>query len=186
MNAVITPPRPADAPTRRPLQLPEPVAPAGGIPVDGHAASFSWQGVPGAEGYRVQVAVDAAFEQCYCDAEVGRTTLLTLMDTLPVDGTTCYWRVCAGRDGEADPWSAPAAFRAVGDEEAAAYEAAQAAAQAASARVRTERRPAAGAVSPVPYRTATTSGVQAGIFAVLFILMVLAFLLIGFNFGHVL
>lgn len=94
------------------------LAPLDGMSVDGSAATFSWHAVPGAQDYRLQVAADNQFENIQCTVASGRTTLLTLLEMLPSNGSTFYWRVQGFAKGSWQPWSEPASFKASTDEQA--------------------------------------------------------------------
>ncbi len=98
--------------TRRPLLAPDLLAPTPGDSVDGVAATFGWSGVPGAETYQVQIASDEAFMTILADLSVTASTILTLYDMLPRNGTTLFWRVKASGRAGASPWSLSSAFRA--------------------------------------------------------------------------
>lgn len=62
----------------------------------------------GADGYTLQVATDADFEEVIHEVPVGRTPEVTLYRSLP-EGTTLHWRVRA----EGGTWGTAASFRAV-------------------------------------------------------------------------
>lgn len=106
-------------------------------PVDPSAVPFSWEGIPEASGYQLQVAPTKNFSDPSIDLTVDQTTSLTLYDLLPPEVTSFYWRVrplfpVAGPG----PWSDPVPFMVAPlpeDEEDLASEAAdpQASARAA-------------------------------------------------------
>ena len=110
-------------------QAPQPVAPTGGIPVDGSAVTFSWTEVPGAQNYRLQVAADTDFQQVVCTLETGPTTLCTLLEMLPEDGSVFSWRVQAQTASGWQPWSTGEHFKARTDQHEIAFRAQQEAAQ---------------------------------------------------------
>ncbi len=160
-----------------PSDVPAPVEPADGAPVDGSAATFTWRLADRARGYRVQVAADEAFDDLVFDVPVADTNQLTVHHYLPENGRTFFWRVRAERRrDDASAWSDAVAFAAASDEaleayrleqEARAEEAAEAFDAEAAARAEAE----AEATSPA--HTARTSGRFA--FAFIYF-MVLSFL----------
>jgi hypothetical protein len=89
---------------------PTPVTPRSGAAVDGSAAYFSWEPVPNAHAYRVQIAAEAAFDTPLYTIEVENVTELTLLEMLPDDGSVYYWRVQAVVIEERHPWSTPTRF----------------------------------------------------------------------------
>lgn len=110
------PDRPASAPA-----APHPVAPLGGAPVDAAAAEFRWTPVPGAAGYRLQIAPTPDFSYEVIEVEAGPAASLTLHDTLPVgEEKDLFWRV--GVAG-ASMWSHPQRFRPASAEVVAAHRA---------------------------------------------------------------
>ena len=123
-SATATPEQTAAAATSS-TQAPQPVAPSGGMPVDGSAVSFSWTEAPGALNYRLQVAADAGFEQVVCTLETGPTTLFTLLEMLPEDGSVFHWRVQAQTASGWQPWSRAETFKARTDQHEIAFRASQ-------------------------------------------------------------
>lgn len=106
--------------------VPTPTSPTDEAPTDGRAAVFTWEPVPDALRYELQVAPSDAFEAPVVTVPLDDTTHLTLYDLLPEDGSTFFWRVRAvGAGADASPWSAPAALTAATDEDVIAYEAQQ-------------------------------------------------------------
>lgn len=107
------------------------------VPVDQSAVPFSWEGIPEASGYQIQVARTEDFADADVDLTVDQTTSLTLYEVLPEEGTTYYWRIRPlFRRADPGPWSSPVAFavaRPASAEEELAPEAAdpQASARAA-------------------------------------------------------
>ncbi len=91
------------------------------MPVDGSAVSFSWTEAPGARNYRLQVAADASFEQVVCTLEAGATTLFTLLEMLPQDGSVFHWRVQAQTASGWQPWSLAETFKARTDQHEIAF-----------------------------------------------------------------
>lgn len=96
--------------------------PIDNAPVDGSAAIFAWETVPGALDYRLQIAADDDFEEPVCSVETGETTALTLYEMLPEDGSAHYWRVQAKTPKGWQDWSQPASFKASTAQAAAAYQ----------------------------------------------------------------
>jgi len=80
-------------------------------PVDQSAVPFTWERVPEASGYRLQVAPTDAFADPIIDLTVDQTTSITLYDTLPPDGQSFYWRLRSlFRGADPGPWSTPVPF----------------------------------------------------------------------------
>jgi hypothetical protein len=102
--------------------VPRPQTPIDDAPVDGSAAIFAWETVPGALDYRLQIAADADFEEPVCSIETGETTALTLYELLPENGSTHYWRVQAKTAAGWQDWSQPATFKAATAQAAAAHQ----------------------------------------------------------------
>jgi len=93
------------------VPAPCPTQPVAGRPVDTDAPVFDWTPVPGASGYRVQIASTEAFDTMHYDETTERGSALPLAPMLPDDATTLYWRVqAAGAGEERSGWSAPAHF----------------------------------------------------------------------------
>jgi hypothetical protein len=182
-------PREPAAKTTGTSHAPRPITPVDNTPVDGSAAPFSWEPVPGAMAYRLQVGADAEFRQTHFDAEVGNTTTLTLYELLPESNASWYWRVQA-RDAQGwQGWSPAARFRPVSDDEAMAYETAQATA-ASTQRARSTQAATpttyAGAVPatdlPIPVLEGRTSSTEVfvAIFVGLLSFFITAFLIARF------
>ncbi|MEP0548817.1 MAG: hypothetical protein ABJF88_17910 [Rhodothermales bacterium] len=103
-------------------EVPRPLAPLDGAVVDASAVPFSWRGVPGATGYRLQVAASPDFAGDVLEVNAGETTALTLYGALPVRETELVWRVRAeGIPGEA-AWSGYGRFVASHDDAVEAYQ----------------------------------------------------------------
>lgn len=102
--------------------VPAPASPVGEAPVDGSAATFTWQTVPGSNSYYLQVANDPDFDQILFDAHAGDTNSLTVHDVLPEDGSILFWRVRKDNGRNEPEWSHPAVFKATTSEEARAYQ----------------------------------------------------------------
>lgn len=80
-------------------------------PVDVSAVPFSWEGVPEASGYQLQVASSEGFDDPVVDLTVDQTTSLTLHDVLPAKDRSFYWRVRPlFRAASPGPWSDPVSF----------------------------------------------------------------------------
>jgi hypothetical protein len=90
---------------------PVPIRPIQDDAVDAAAATLTWEGVPEASGYRVQVAPGEAFDDPAVDLTLDRTTTLTLFDRLPSEQDPLFWRVCALFPNDSEgPWSDPVRF----------------------------------------------------------------------------
>ncbi len=96
-------------------------------PVDQGAVPFSWEGIPEATGYQLQVAPSEDFASPSVDVTVDQTTAVTLYDVLSLEVTAFSWRVRAlFRDAEPGPWSDALSFAVAPpreDEDALATEA---------------------------------------------------------------
>lgn len=97
--------------TRDPI--PNPRSPADGEKIGGGEVTLSWQNVPGASGYKVQVSTDAEFTQLLSTGEdpSGNSLKVTIGET-----GTYYWRVQAlPPEGltKASSWSEARSFSAV-------------------------------------------------------------------------
>lgn len=80
-------------------------------PVDRSAVPFTWEGVPEATGYQLQVAPTDDFAEPVVDFTLDQTTSVTLYDTLPGDGTALHWRIRPlFRVADPGPWSDPVPF----------------------------------------------------------------------------
>lgn len=92
MSPLVTPP-------------PRPSSPLNGAVVDGASVTFVWNDVPGATGYRLQVAPDRQFVRDVLEIETGVSTNVTLRDTLLPSETPRFWRVQAERQDGPTRWS---------------------------------------------------------------------------------
>lgn len=91
---------------------PVPVHPLEGETVDPGAATFTWDGIPEASGYRVQVSQSDAFGDPLVDLTVDQTTSVTLYNRLPQEASTLSWRVSALFPNDAEgPWGAVVQFQ---------------------------------------------------------------------------
>lgn len=93
---------------------PVPLQPDGrrDTPVDPQAVLFSWEEVPEASGYQLQVASNEDFADPTVDLTVDQTTSVTLYDTLPPEGGASFaWRIRPLFGGaDPGPWSPPVSF----------------------------------------------------------------------------
>jgi len=92
---------------------PVPLQPEGTeeAPVDQSAVPFSWEAIPEASGYQLQVAPTENVADPHVDLTVDQTTSLTLYDVLPVEATMYHWRIRAlFRVADPGPWSRPVPF----------------------------------------------------------------------------
>ena len=91
--------------------VPVPMHPVRGDDVEAGAAAFTWEAVPEASGYRLQVAALEEFDDPVVDLTVDRVTSLTLSEMLPAGQDPLYWRVQALFPNESEgPWSDTAHF----------------------------------------------------------------------------
>lgn len=80
-------------------------------PVDQSAASFSWERIPDASGYQLQVAATETFDDPTIDLSVDQTTSVTLCGMLPEEASPLYWRIRPlFRVAAPGPWCAPVRF----------------------------------------------------------------------------
>jgi hypothetical protein len=80
-------------------------------PLDRQAVPFTWEEVPEASGYQLQVAETEDFVDPTLDFTVDRTTSITLYDGLPPEPTTLHWRIRSlFRAADPGPWSAARSF----------------------------------------------------------------------------
>lgn len=91
------------------------VVPGNGAAVDAAYATFEWQPVDHADGYRFEVAEDVAFTRIVVDAAVGAATSLTLFEAFPADGRQRFARVKALDGARTTVTSATIGFRPVTD-----------------------------------------------------------------------
>lgn len=95
---------------------PVPIRPITGDAVEVDGVTLTWEGVPEAAGYRVQVAPSEAFDEPVVDLTLDQTTTLTLFDALPADQERFYWRVQVLFAGAtAGAWSESVQFEATPD-----------------------------------------------------------------------
>lgn len=90
---------------------PVPIRPIQGDAVDAEAATFTWEGVPEASGYHVQVGPSPDVGDPIVDLTLDQTTSLTLFGELPREREGLYWRVRAlFPNNTAGPWSRSSGF----------------------------------------------------------------------------
>ncbi len=157
---------------------PVPIYPIHGDVVDTDAPAFTWEAVPEASGYRVQVASDEGFDDIIIDLTVDQTTSLTLFGRLPDEAVSRHWRVCALFPNDTEgPWSESVQFET--DPEAAADT--DFASEGDVAGTEEDESPSVerSPVAAGPARTSQTSGAMALAFiAVLLVSFLLTLLLI--------
>jgi hypothetical protein len=152
---------------------PVPIHPISGDVIEADGGTLSWEGVPEASGYRVQVASTEAVDDPIVDVTLDRTTDLTLFDDLPVDQASLFWRVQALFPNDTDgPWSETVRFETDSDLAPAADPA-----DAASPSESAGRSPEETALAGGPAREAHTSNAMAvafiGVLLVSFLLTIL-------------
>ena len=82
-------------------------------PVDVSAVPFSWEGIPEASGYQLQIDTTEGFDDASVDLTVDQTTSVTLYDLLSPEAETFYWRIRPlFRVADPGPWSDPVPFTA--------------------------------------------------------------------------
>jgi len=87
---------------------PVPLHPTEDTPADRQAVPFSWEGVPEASGYQIQVAPTEDFTDPAVDLTLDQTTSVTLCDMLSPDVSPFYWRIrTLFRGMDPGPWSTP-------------------------------------------------------------------------------
>lgn len=135
------------------------------VPLRPAAASFTWEGIPAASGYELQVARTKACVAPLLAVTVDRVTALTLYDTLPEERGSLYWRVRPlFRAAAPGPWSEARRFGVAsqGDDEVPAVPA-------------EDPRATARAAGPVQQaRTSGTLSIAVGLFALLSFLAIIA------------
>lgn len=92
------------------LASPDPVEPTPGAATVSPHPHVAWNGVEGAERYRIQVTASAAFDSPAVDDTV-HAVIRWFVVAKPLSPATYHWRVRAELDdGTAGPWSAPQAL----------------------------------------------------------------------------
>jgi hypothetical protein len=90
---------------------PVPIRPIEGDAVDPEGATLTWEGVPQASGYRVQVDTAETFDDPAIDLTLDQTTSLILFEELPDGEAPLYWRVRALFPNDTEgPWSETVQF----------------------------------------------------------------------------
>jgi len=90
---------------------PVPIHPIEGDAVDARAAAFTWESVPEAGGYQLQVGRTESFDDPLVDLPFDQTTSLTLFEMLPTEESPLYWRVRSLFPNDTEgPWSDTAVF----------------------------------------------------------------------------
>lgn len=105
---------------------PAAVSPAAGEALDAATPTFVWDPVPGAAGYRLQIAASPRFATPLLDVDAGPVTEITLADTLEPTTEARFWRAGAVGAKEEVAWSRPIPFRLPTPEELAASREAEA------------------------------------------------------------
>jgi hypothetical protein len=140
------------------------------VPLRPEAASFTWEGIPAASGYDLQVARTEAFADPVLAVTVDRVTALTLYDALPEERDSLYWRVRPlFRTAAPGPWSEAQKFGVApqGDDEVPTGPA-------------MKSRPTARAAGPVQQaRTSSTISIAVGLFALLSFLAIIALIYVA-------
>lgn len=98
---------------------PVPIRPIQGDAVNAEGATLTWEGVPEASGYHVQVQDSDEFDDPIVDLTLDQTTTLTLLDALPEAEPSLFWRLQAlFPNDKAGPWSEVVQFGTDPDVEA--------------------------------------------------------------------
>lgn len=158
---------------------PVPLRPIDGDAVDPAGATLTWEGVPEASGYHVQVDANEAFDDPAVDLTLDQDTTLTLFDELPDGESPLYWRVRALFPNDtAGPWGETVQFGTDPEVEDRADEP-----PAADPDAEAEDRIRKSAVAAGPASEAHTSSGMAiafiGLLLVSFLLTVLAIMMVG-------
>lgn len=86
-------------------------------PVDPSAVPFSWEGIPEASGYQLQVASTEDFEEPVVELTVDQTTSVTLYEVLSTETGSYYWRLRPlFRVADPGPWSRHVSFAVTSSE----------------------------------------------------------------------
>lgn len=115
------------------LAPPRPLAPLGGAIVDATTVTFSWNAVPGATAYEVQVSPSRQFAQGMLSFNAGPSTQLAVFHPMPAQDGSLFWRVRAKTPKGLTRWSAYGRFSPGSDDAVDAFRA-QEEAKAAAAR----------------------------------------------------
>lgn len=149
---------------------PVPIHPIEGDDVDARRAGFTWEPVPEASGYQLQVGPTEAVDDPVVDLSFDQVTSVTLFNRLPEDAPTLYWQVRALFPNETiGPWSDTAHFGTdpeTGEEETAAEEAPSPSAEA--------RSPKNSPLASGPAQEARTSTAMAMTFVLVLVISFMA------------
>lgn len=168
-------------PERSPY-APRVIAPSLGALVEGSYVSLLWHPVAGATAYWIQIAAEASFKDLRFNNVLGDTTSLTLIDYLPEQGKSFYWRVRSGSGEEWRPWSDVFSFVAVTDDEAQAYRSEEAE-SAERDRIKKYEVDFAGIDTNIPYNVETTSVGQLSLVIAIAVITVITLFVIVLLFG---
>lgn len=153
---------------------PVPIHPIDGDTVDPQAVAFTWEPVPEASGYQLQVGPTEAFDDPVVDLPFDQVTSLTLFDRFSADASTLYWRVRALFPNDTEgPWSRTALFRMEVESEEADADSAEETAPAPSDRSSPKDSPVAAG----PARQARTSSTMAMTFVLVLVVSFVATIL---------
>lgn len=153
---------------------PVPIRPIQGDAVDAGAATFTWEGVPEASGYHVQIGPSSNLDDPIVDLTLDQTTTLTLFEELPPEADGLVWRVRGLFPNDtAGPWSETGTF---GTDPEVESDVPVVAGQPAEDAAEVPDEPASAveraAVAAGPARSARTSGTAA--------IVAIAFLVVSF------
>ena len=96
-------------------EAPRPLSPLGGEIVDAVTVALRWAGVPGADGYEVELSPHPTFDRDVLTLDAGQTTEIALPGLVPAVGRKLLWRVRARLGERATPWSKHGRFYPAGD-----------------------------------------------------------------------
>lgn len=90
---------------------PVPIHPIEGDAVNAQRAAFTWEPVPEASGYQLQVGTTEAIDDPVVDLSFDQVASVTLSEQVPEDVSALYWRVRALFPNDTSgPWSDTAVF----------------------------------------------------------------------------
>jgi hypothetical protein len=90
---------------------PVPIHPVREDAVDVRRAAFTWEPVPEASGYQLQVGTTEGLAEPVVDLSFDQVTSVTLSEQVPADASPLYWRVRALFPNDTSgPWSDTAVF----------------------------------------------------------------------------
>ena len=151
------------------------VSPQPDAVVDAHSITFEWDALDDAR-YTLELARERSFSDTVASIPTGTSTSATVYDLFRPSDERFYWRVVANRPGKSPDVSTPAAFTAVGYEQAIAAEAAaRDAEKGRAAAAQRERNRAGDEAAPlvdvaVPYLEQATTNRETSI--VVFVMVV--------------